>query len=409
MASAPVAIELDDHVVEVSKPSKALFASGVTKLDLARYMEAVAPALLRHVADRPLNLQRFPDGVDKHGIFQQQLPSYFPHWIDRTSTPKQGGSVTHVVATDAATLVYLANQACVSLHMWLSRRDRLDRPDRLILDLDPSGGNDDDVRQAALTIGAILRDELGLPPFALATGSRGYHVVVPLQRRHEHDEVRAFARDLGRLAVVREPRRLTLAQRRINRGGRILVDVQRNAYAHTAVAPYSVRALPAATCAAPLAWEELEERRMRPDRWSIRSLPARLARDGDPWEQLAADPQPPRPRPQNARRAAGRGGDRRLSACSIREPLAASVLRDLAMREDALHARVDVLALRVSRPQLGPDDGRHGGVGVGAAVPADVQLARARLVADRAHAAALRRWDHRRRHDSAHRLWAVSS
>ncbi len=253
-------------------------------------MEAVAPALLRHVADRPLNLQRFPDGIDKHGIFQQQLPDHFPAWIDRCETPKEGGTVTHVVAADAATLVYLANQACVTLHTWLSRRDRLDRPDRLVIDLDPSGGTDDDVRNAALAIGAILRDELALTPFALATGSRGYHVVVPLQRRHDHDEVRAFARDLGRLAVVRDPRRLTLAQRKINRGGRILVDVQRNAYAHTAVAPYSPRALPAATCAAPLRWEELEERRTRPDRFSIRSLPARLARDGDPWERIDDHP-----------------------------------------------------------------------------------------------------------------------
>ncbi len=290
MATATVAIELDQHVVEVSKPSKALFPSGVTKLDLARYMEAVAPALLRHVADRPLNLQRFPDGVAKHGIFQQHMPDYFPAWIDRCETPKEGGTVTHVVASDAATLVYLANQACVTLHTWLSRCDRLDRPDRLVIDLDPSGGTADDVRAAALMIGAILRDELELTPFALATGSRGYHVVVPLQRRHDHDEVRAFARDLGRLAVVREPRRLTLAQRKVNRGGRILVDVQRNAYAHTAVVPYSVRALPAATCAAPLHWDELDDRRTRPDRFSIRSLPARLARLGDPWEQIDARP-----------------------------------------------------------------------------------------------------------------------
>jgi len=290
MATGTVAIELDEHVVEVSKPSKALFPSGVTKLDLARYVEAVAPALLRHVADRPLNLQRFPDGIEKQGIFQQQVPDHFPGWIDRCETPKEGGTVTHVVASDAATLVYLANQACVTLHTWLSRRDRLDRPDRLVIDLDPSGGTPDDVRRAALQIGAILRDELELTPFALATGSRGYHVVVPLQRRHDHDEVRAFARDVGRLAVAREPGRLTLEQRKANRGGRILVDVQRNAYAHTAVAPYSVRARPAATCAAPLRWEELEDRRTRPDRFSIRSLPARLARDGDPWERIADDP-----------------------------------------------------------------------------------------------------------------------
>ncbi|MDW5597167.1 non-homologous end-joining DNA ligase [Conexibacter stalactiti] len=288
--STAAAIRLDGRVVEISKPDKALFPSGVTKLDLARHYERVAEVMLPHVTERPLNLQRFPDGVSNGGIFQRQKPDYFPDWIDSAQTPKQGGDpVTHVVAADAATLVYLANQAAVTLHAWTSRRDRLDRPDRLIVDLDPSGGSAEDVRQAALAFGAILRDELELPPFALATGSRGYHVVVPLQRRHDHDEVRAFARDLGRLAVARDPERLTLEQRKAKRGGRILVDVQRNAYAHTAVAPYSVRALPAATVATPLRWEELDDPATRPDRWSIRSLPARLARGGDPWASIDDD------------------------------------------------------------------------------------------------------------------------
>lgn len=281
-----VAIDLDAHRVEISKPEKALFPSGVTKLDLARYYERVAEAMLPHLADRPLNLQRFPDGVGKHGIFQQHMPAHFPGWVERVEVPKQGGTVTHVVVADAATLVYLANQASITLHAWLSRRDRLERPDRLIVDLDPSGGGPDDVRRAALAIGALLRDELGLTPFALATGSRGFHVTVPLQRRHDFDEVRTFARDVGRIAVSRDPEHLTLAQRKIKRGGRILVDVQRNAYAHTAVAPYSVRALDAATVAAPLSWEELDDPATRPDRWSVRSLPSRLARIGDPWAAI---------------------------------------------------------------------------------------------------------------------------
>jgi bifunctional non-homologous end joining protein LigD len=287
--AAPVALRLDGRVVEISKPDKALFPSGVTKLDLARHYERVAGVMLPHLAERPLNLQRFPDGVSNGGIFQQRMPDHFPDWIATAETPKQGGSVTHVVAVDAATLVYLANQACVTLHAWTSRRDRLERPDRLIVDLDPSGGSADDVRRAALAFGAILRDELELPPYAMATGSRGFHVVVPLQRRHDFDEVRGFARDLGRLAVARDPERLTLEQRKAKRGGRILVDVQRNAYAHTAVAPYSVRALPAATVATPLRWEELSDPATRPDRWSIRSLPGRLARDPDPWAEIDDD------------------------------------------------------------------------------------------------------------------------
>ncbi|MDO8210527.1 non-homologous end-joining DNA ligase [Conexibacter sp. CPCC 206217] len=282
-----VAIKLGERVVEVSKPEKALFPSGVTKLDLAHYYERVAETMLPHIADRPLNVQRFPDGVGHQGIFQQHLPSHFPNWIDRIEVPSARGPVTHVAAADAATLVYLANQACITLHAWLSRRDRLDRPDRMIVDLDPSGGNADDVRRAALTFGALLRDELELTPFALATGSRGFHVVVPLQRRHDYEEVREFVRDVGRVAVARDPDGLTLEQRKTKRGGRILVDVLRNAYGHTAVAPYSVRALPAATVATPLRWDELEDPATRPDRWSVRSLPARLTRLGsDPWATI---------------------------------------------------------------------------------------------------------------------------
>jgi bifunctional non-homologous end joining protein LigD len=159
------------------------------------------------------------------------------------TVPSRGGPVAHVVASDAATLVYLADHACITLHPWLCRADRLDRPDRLIFDLDPSGDAPDEVRRAARDLGALLRD-LGLEPFAMATGSRGHHVVVPLRRLADFQTVRAFARDVARVGAARDPR-LTIEQRRAARGGRILVDVMRNTCAHTAVAPYSVRAGPA--------------------------------------------------------------------------------------------------------------------------------------------------------------------
>jgi bifunctional non-homologous end joining protein LigD len=289
-AGTSVEIETPERTVTISKPEKPLFGSGVTKLDLARYYAAVAAAMLPHVAQRPLNLQRFPDGVDRPGIFQQQAPEHFPDWIERVRTPKQDGTVDHVVAADAATLVYLANQAVVTPHMWLSRADRLERPDRMVVDLDPAGGTSDDVRRAALSFGALLRDELELEPFALATGSRGFHVVVALQRRQDFDDVRAFARDVGRLAVARDPDRLTLEQRKAKRGGRIFVDVLRNGYGHTVVAPYAVRAREAASVATPLRWEELHSPGTRPDRWSIRTLLRRLEREGDPWAAIDDHP-----------------------------------------------------------------------------------------------------------------------
>jgi len=273
------------RTVRISRPDKPLFPCGITKADLAAYHAAVAPAMLPHIAGRPLNLERYPDGVEGPRIFQQRAGGHFPSWIRRATVRKEGGTVAHVVAADAATLVYLADQAVITLHAWPSRADRLERPDRLIFDLDPSDGTVAAVRAAAREIGALLRD-LGLEPFAMTTGSRGYHVAVPLQRRADFDAVRAFARDVARIAVARNPR-LTLEQRKAARGERILVDVMRNTYAHTAVAPYSVRARPEAPVATPLRWEDLGSTTLRPDGFTIHDVLQRAERHGDAWADIA--------------------------------------------------------------------------------------------------------------------------
>ncbi len=284
-----MSIDAGARTVKISRPDKQLFPCGITKLELAEHYAAVAPLMVAQIADRPLTLERYPDGIGGERIMQQRAGKYFPSWIARTVVPKKGGSVEHVRATDAATLVYLAGQACITLHAWLSRRDRLERPDRMIIDLDPGVEDPAAVRRAARVIGELLR-ELGLEPWAMATGSRGYHVVVALQRRQDFDEVRAFARELGAVAARREPKLFTIEQRKDKRGGRILIDVMRNGYAQTAVAPYSVRARPGAPVATPLAWEELSDSRTRADRWTIKTITRRLDRDGDPWKEIAARP-----------------------------------------------------------------------------------------------------------------------
>ena len=280
---SPLEVRAGRRVVEISRPGKPLFPCGITKADVARYYATVAPAMLPHLERRPLNLERFPDGIEGHRIVQQHAAKHFPDWLGRVEVEKRGGTVEHVVATEAAALVYLAGQGCLTLHPWLSRTDRLDRPDRLIVDLDPSDdGSPADAARAARDVRALLR-ELGLEPLVMATGSRGYHVIVLLQRRLVFDEVRAFARDVARAAAERAPDRLTVEQRKAKRGGRIYVDVQRNAYAQTAVAPYAVRPRPGAPVATPLAWEELDDPDVRPDAWTLRTLPDRLERGVDPW------------------------------------------------------------------------------------------------------------------------------
>ena len=285
-----VVIRAGRRRVEISRPGKALFPCGITKADLASYYERVAPAMLPHLRGRPINLERYPDGIDGERIMQQRAGRYFPDWIRRATVEKKGGSVEHVVAADAGTLVYLAGQACITPHPWLSRVDRLHQPDRLIFDLDPSNGRPADVLRAARTMCNLVR-ELGLQPWVMSTGSRGYHVTVPLRRGADFDATRAFAREVAALATQREPRLFTTEQRKAKREGRILIDVMRNAYAHSAVAPYAVRARPGAPVATPLHPDELADSDTRPGRFTIETVPGRLERDGDPWARIGSSGQ----------------------------------------------------------------------------------------------------------------------
>jgi bifunctional non-homologous end joining protein LigD len=276
--------------VDISHPDKVLFpAIGLTKRDLAEHYERVAPAMLPYVRDRPLALQAFPAGIEKHGFFMKAVPDYFPKWVERVTVPKRGGTVTHALANDADTLVYLAGQNVVTLHTWLSRADDPRKPDRLIVDFDPSKstGGFADVRAAAREAGERLRD-LGLVTYAMVTGSRGIHVVCPLRRGPSFSDVHGFTRALAERMVEDNPRKLTLEWHKAERGDRIYVDVNRIAYAQHAVAPYGVRAREKAPVAMPIHWDELSDRRLKPDRWTVKNVPVRLEAEGDPWESIGS-------------------------------------------------------------------------------------------------------------------------
>jgi bifunctional non-homologous end joining protein LigD len=280
--SAQIA-EVGGHDVKLSNPDKVLFpAAGLTKADLIDYYERIAPVMLPHVAGRPLSLVRYPNGIEAEGFMQKNASDYFPDWIRRARLAKQDGAVDHVVAEDAATLVYLANQACVTFHVGLSRVDRIDHPDRMVIDLDPSEDDFAKVKRAAREARALL-EEVGLVSFLQTTGSRGLHIWVPLDRATDFDQVRAFAAQAADLLVARRPHELTTAQRKAKRGDRVFVDVARNAYAQTAVAPYSVRARPHAPVATPIDWAELDDPKLTPQRYTTRNLFRRLGRKQDPW------------------------------------------------------------------------------------------------------------------------------
>ena len=278
-------VRVGRRTVEVSNPDKVLFPDdGVTKGDLVDYYRRVAGFMLPHLRGRPVAMERYPDGIGGQRIFQKDVPAHFPGWIDRVEVAKQQGSLRQVVCEEAATLAYLANQACITPHVFLSRADRPDHPDQLIFDLDPSGDDFEDARAAALWLRSLL-EELELPSFPKTTGGKGLHLTVPLDRRADFDTVRAFARDVAGVLVRRHPERLTIEQRKRQRDGRLYVDVMRNGYAQTAVPPYAVRARPGATVATPLDWSEVEQPSLRPSRFTIVSVFERLDR-ADPWKDL---------------------------------------------------------------------------------------------------------------------------
>ena len=274
------------YTVETSNEEKLFFPDEeISKGDLIDYYQKIAEKLVPCVKERPLVMKRYPDGIKGESFFQKEIGDYFPDWIERVKVKKKGGTVTHVQCDNAATLVYLANQACIELHPWLSRSDKLHYPDQLIIDLDPSG---DDFSQAVFGARVLkeLFDELDLKAFLKTTGSRGLHVLVPLDRRANFDKVREFAQDTAKLLAQRHSDKLTIEARKAKRRGRLLIDTARNAYAQTAVAPYAVRAKPGAPVATPLDWDELGNKKLNSQSYNVRNIFRRLGRKTDPWKDL---------------------------------------------------------------------------------------------------------------------------
>ncbi|MBD3291538.1 MAG: DNA ligase D, partial [Armatimonadia bacterium] len=275
------------HEVAVSNEDKVLFEdAGITKGEFVDYYRRVAPLMLPLIEGRPLSMMRFPDGPDGKTFFQKDAPDYFPEWIPRETVDSEGhDAISYAIADSPDALVYLANLVPV-LHTWTSRRERLFYPDRMIFDLDPAeGGEFALVIETARTIRTLL-EEIGLSAFVMTTGSRGLHVVTPLEPEVEVGEVARFSQVLAQTVAQADPERLTIEHRKAKRKDRLLIDPWRNSRSQTSVAPYSVRAKAGAPLATPLDWEELDDPEIAPQRWHIRNILERLAERGDPWAEV---------------------------------------------------------------------------------------------------------------------------
>jgi bifunctional non-homologous end joining protein LigD len=284
--SEGIRYRVGSRTVTITHPDRVLFPDdGLTKHDLAEFHHAVAEVMLPHLVDRPLMLQRFPEGIDGAGFYQKEGGRGVPGWIRTVEVAKEGGTVRHPVIDDEAGLLALTNLSTVSFHRWPSRADEPGRPDLLIVDLDPSSDDFGEVVRAARWVRAVF-EELDLAPYAEVSGSRGIHVVAPLDRSATTDAVAAFAMGVAHLLAARYPDELTVEGRKAARKGRLYVDVARNGWAQTVVAPYSVRPRRGAPVAMPIEWDELDDPSLRPDGWTIATAPARVADVSDPWARL---------------------------------------------------------------------------------------------------------------------------
>ncbi len=281
-------VKAGNTVIDVGNWDKVFFPDeGYTKGDLVEYYHKVADTMLPHIKNRAISMHRFPDGIEGESFFQKNAPKGTPDWVQTAEIgKKEGGKTNHVVCNDTRTLIYLANYGCITPHIWLSKIDSINNPDRLVFDLDPPGDDFSPVRRTAKRLKQFCEDELNLTPFLMTTGSKGLHVVLPLDGKDDFDHVREFAQDVAEYMAGTYSEEITTAVRKKKRGGKLFMDTARNAYAQTGVAPYSVRALPGAPVATPLEWDELSDSDLNARKYNIKNLFRRLGRKDDPWRDI---------------------------------------------------------------------------------------------------------------------------
>jgi bifunctional non-homologous end joining protein LigD len=280
-ADAPA--EAEPRVVRLSNLKKVFWPDeGYTKGDLIAYYDTVAPLMLPYLKDRPAVLTRYPDGIKGKSFFQKDAPVFVPDWVrlEMVYSKDSDRDIRFFVIDDAETLRYVANMGTIPIHMWSARSGSLEKPDWLVIDLDPKGAPFAHVVEVARALHDLL-EELELPSHPKTSGQAGLHILIPLGRRYTHEECKTFARLLATLVQHAKPEISTLARPLHARGGKVYVDWGQNGHGITIVAPYSLRPVPGASASCPLKWSEVNGR-LDPARFNLRTLPKRFEKMEDP-------------------------------------------------------------------------------------------------------------------------------
>ncbi|HKW01391.1 MAG TPA: non-homologous end-joining DNA ligase [Vicinamibacterales bacterium] len=270
----------------ITHPDKVLFPdAGITKGELAAYYEAIASVMVPHIRRRPVTMERFPNGLGRKGFIQKDVSKGFPEWLERVTVPKKGGVVHYPLVTDTRSLLWMVNQNCITPHVWISREPALMKPDLCVFDLDPSSDDPGVLRSVVLALRDVLA-ELKLASWVKTSGSKGFHVVVPVGDGSGYDDVARLAQGVASVMIARDPTHLTQEFSKADRDGRIYMDVGRNHPGATFAAVYAVRARPGAPVSAPCTWEEIERGKVGPQTFTLRTMARRMKEVGDLWADL---------------------------------------------------------------------------------------------------------------------------
>ncbi len=274
---------IDGQPIQISNPEKVLFPrSEITKGEYVAYYERVSPYMLEHIRNRPLSMERFPDGIEGERFYQKEVPDYFPGYVDRVDVGEENDKPKfYASAENRASIVYLANLVTIP-HIWMSRKEDLRKPDRMVWDLDPMGLSFEKVKVAGKLLRYLL-GEIGVMPYPMVTGSRGLHVVAFVRPVHDVETIFAFTKKVAQLITRKLPQLFTVTYTKSKRGKKIYIDYHRNVYAQTGVAPYAVRPIEGAPIAMPIDWDDLEDDALKATSFTIRNAFDRLDSAGDAW------------------------------------------------------------------------------------------------------------------------------